>query len=68
MRKFNETSLTEKVKYHDLYLESDALLLADVFENFRKMCLSFRSCKMYFSFCISMASSFKKTKVKLENC
>ena len=27
-------------KYHNLYAQSDTLLLADVFENFRNMCLN----------------------------
>ena len=26
-------------EYHDFYLKSDTLILADVFEKFRKMCL-----------------------------
>ena len=26
-------------EYHDLYVQSNSLLLADVFENFRNMCL-----------------------------
>ena len=35
---FNLKSMGE---YHDLYLQSDILLLADVFENFRRTCLEY---------------------------
>ena len=31
--------ITHFGEYHDLYLKSDTLLLAEVFENFRNMCL-----------------------------
>ena len=36
---FNEFKLNNLGDYHDLYVQSDTLLLADVFENFRDMCL-----------------------------
>ena len=32
-------SLKHLGEYHDLYVQSDTLLLADVFQNFRNMCI-----------------------------
>ena len=38
-RHANNVFKTFKLNYHDLYVQSDTLLLADVFENFRKACI-----------------------------
>ena len=37
-RVFRNLSNKNLDDYHDLYVQSDTLLLADVFENFRNMC------------------------------
>ena len=36
---FKTFKLNKLGDYHDLYVQSDTLLLADVFENFRKACV-----------------------------
>ena len=36
---FNKFKLNNLGEYHDLYVQRDTLLLADVFENFRDMCI-----------------------------
>ena len=56
-------------EYHDLYLKTDTLLLADVFENVRKMC--FTIYQQDPANCLSARglagqAAFKKTKVELE--
>ena len=55
--------------YHDLYLESDILLLADVFENFRRTCLEFYKldpCHYFTSPGLSWDAMLKMTDIKLE--
>ena len=55
--------------YHDLYLKSDILLLADVFENFRKTCLQYYKldpCHYFTSPGLSWDAMLKMTDIKLE--
>ena len=54
--------------YHDLYMITEVLILADVFENFRKICME--NCKLdpawyYTSPGLSWNALLKITKVKL---
>ena len=61
--------IKNRVEYHDLYVQSDTLLLADVFENFRNMCLEiYELDPTYFVSAPGLAwqASLKKTGVKLE--
>ncbi|XP_068680384.1 uncharacterized protein [Montipora capricornis] len=56
-------------EYHDLYLKSDILLLADVFENFRKTCLQYYKldpCHYFTSPGLSWDAMLKMTNIKLD--
>ena len=56
-------------KYHDLYLKRYVLLLADVFENFRKTCLQYYKldlCHYFMSPGWSLDAILKMTVIKLE--
>ena len=55
--------------YHDLYLKSDVLLLADVFESFRKICLQYYKsdpCHYFTSPSLSWDAMLRMTNIKLE--
>ena len=54
-------------EYHDLYVKSDTLLLANASENFRNMCLEIWASSCIFLVCtrISMASLLKKDRSKI---
>ena len=66
---FNKFKLNNLGDYHDLYVQSDTLLLADVFENFRDMCLKeYELGPAHFLSLPGLAwqAFLKKTNVKLE--
>ena len=66
LKKFNINNLGE---YHDLYVRSDTLLLADIFENFRQSCLkNYELDPAHFVSLPGLAwqACLKKTNVELE--
>ena len=65
-KNFNNKNL---VDFHDLYVQSDILLLADVFENFKNKCIEiYELDPAHFLSAPGLAwqACFKKTEVKLE--
>ena len=66
---FNKFKLNKLGEYHDLYVQSDTLLLADVFENFRNKCLEvYQLDPAHFLSLPGLAwqACLKKTNIKLE--
>ena len=66
---FKKFKLKNLGEYHDLYMQSDTLLLADVFENFRNMCIKvYELDPAHFLSLPGLAwqACQKKTNVKLE--
>ena len=66
---WNKFGLSSMGEYHDLYLKSDILLLADVFENFRKACQQYYELDPAHYFTtpgLSWDAMLKMTETKLE--
>ena len=67
---FKEFKLKHLGEYHDLYVQSDTLLLADVFKNFRSMCIEVYELDAAHFFLtapgLAWQACLKKTDAKLE--
>ena len=66
---FNKFNIKNLGEYHDLYVQSDTLLLADVFDNFRSMCIKVYGLNPVSSFSapvLAWQACLKKTSVKVE--
>ena len=66
---FEEFKLKNLGDYHDLYVQSDTLLLADVFENFRNKCIEIYELdpvRFLSTPGLAWQARLKKTEVELE--
>ena len=66
---WNEFSLRNLGEYHDLYLKTDVILLANIFEAFRKVCLDnygLDPAHFYTAPGLAWKACLKKTGIKLE--
>ena len=66
---WNTFNLKNMGEYHDLYLKSDILLLADLLENFRKTCMQYYKqdpCHYFTSPSLSWHAMLKMTDIELE--
>ena len=66
---WNELSLRNLGEYHDLYLKTDVILLANVFEAYRKVCLDnygLDPVHFYTAPRLAWKACLKKTGIKLE--
>ena len=68
-RVWKEFGLKRLGEYHDLYLKTDVILLANVFEEFRKVCLKnygLDSAHFYTAPGLTWKACLKKTRIRLE--
>ena len=69
LKVFNKFNIKNLGEYHDLYVQSDTILLADVFESFRILCLNtYKTDPAYFLSLTGLAwqACLKHSGIKLE--
>ena len=71
IRVYKDFEIENISEYHNLYVQSETLLLADAFENFQNMCLGIyewtQPCSFSFSTRVCKANSLKKDQSKLRS-
>ena len=69
LRVWKEFGINNLGEYHDLYLKTDVILLANVFEAFRKVCLDnygLDPAHFYTAPGLAWKACLKKTRIRLE--